>query len=391
MTVANVYVPTPTGTDVVDWRANLDEVLRNPGLIRPAFQPIYDLSRSRACGYEALARFPLEPQRSPISWLEAAKQLQLRDRFEAALLDAGLRARGALPLNCFLTVNVSPAALLSDPVQGVLERAGRLDALVVELTEREAVEDYVALGAAIETLRSSGATIAVDDAGAGYASLQHIMSLRPEFIKLDRALVSGLDTDPAKLALVEAVGSFAARIDAWVIAEGIEHRAELDAVRSISVPLGQGYGLGIPAPAMAGAELEPHLRCPTPPVDSPADLATILSHPAPLLHSQLALAGERFAEEPSTEFLVVLDDRRRPIGLLRRDTRVEDVDAVLIAPLRVMISEAPDAVARRAMTRPFGQRFDPIIACDERGRYTGMLATDQLVHLLSRIVSQGPR
>ncbi len=389
MTVVNAYVPSRVHTDPVDWSAKLEQVLRDPRLIRPAFQPIYDLGRSRICGYEALARFVPAPQHAPIAWLRAARRFNLEDAFEAALLEAGLSARQALPENCFLTVNVSPAALLSDRVQSVLERSDRLDAVVVELTEREAVEDYGALQAALAVLRRRGATIAVDDAGAGYASLQHIMSLRPEFIKLDRALVGGLDADPAKLALVEAVGSFAARIDAWVVAEGIENRRELDAVRSISVPLGQGFGLAMPGPEMRPGELERALR----PTATGAgagtpDLATILTHPTALEEAELALADQRFAREPDTQFLVVVDDRQRPVGLLRRDTRIEDREPVLISPLRVMLSEAPDAVARRAMTRSLGQRFDPIVVCDERGRYLGLLTTDQLVHLLSRIINE---
>jgi len=390
MAIAHSYVSKPADEQAADWSANLERALREPELIRPVFQPIYDLDRSRICGYETLARFACEPHHSPVQWLQAARELGVEDSFEAALLEAGLQTRAALPENCFLTVNVSPGALLSDPVQAVIERAGRLDAVVIELTEREPVEDYPALIGALELLRSRGGTVAVDDAGAGYASLQHIMSLRPEFIKLDRALVTGLDGDPAKLALVEAVGSFAAHIDAWVVAEGIERRSELDSVRSISVPLGQGFGLGMPAPEMTPGELDQAMR-PTASDDegrSSSGLAAILAHPRPLHETELALAEQRFAAEPGRDFLVVVDNRARPVGLLRRDTRVEDIKEILIPPLRVLITEAPDAVARRAMTRPLGRRFDPIVACDQRGRYIGLVATDQLVHLLSRIINE---
>jgi hypothetical protein len=85
----------------------------------------------------------------------------------------------------------------------------------------------------------------------------------------------------------------------------------------------------------------------------------------------------------------VVDDRERVLGMLRRETRVEDAAAEpLMVPLQVLISESPEAVARRAMTRSLGQRFDPIVVCDERGRYLGLLPTDQLVHLLSRIINE---
>jgi EAL domain-containing protein (putative c-di-GMP-specific phosphodiesterase class I) len=386
MTFTNVCVPRHER--IVDWGANLARVLHEPDLIRPVYQPIYDLARSRICGYEVLARFELEPKHSPIAWLEAAEEHGLDEPMQTALFEAGLRGRGKLPENCFLTINISPSALLCEPLQAAIENEERLDAVVIELTEREAVDDYATLNGVIEMVRRRGGMIAVDDAGAGYASLQHIMCLRPEFIKLDRALVAGLDADPAKLALVEAVGSFAARIDSWVVAEGIERGGELDAVRSIGVPLAQGFGLGMPAPSMLPGELEPNMR---PLIDLPSasrELATILTRALPLWSSELGRAQERFAREPLTDFLVVVDDRERVLGLLRRETRDDDVTEPLIAPLQVLLSESPEAVARRAMTRSLGQRFDPIVARDERGRYVGLLPTDQLVHLLARIINE---
>lgn len=372
------------------WDERLALVLGDAELVRPAFQPIFDLERGRVCGFEALARFRLEPQSSPLAWLQAAAERGLEAPLEAVLLRAGLNARSELPENCFLNVNVSPSLLTSDAVQAVFEHAGRLDAVVIELTEREPVSDYDSLAAALEELRARGATVAVDDAGAGYASLQHIMRLRPEFIKLDRELVAGLDSDAAKLALVEAVGVFAARIDAWVVAEGIERRAELDAVRAIDVPLGQGFGLGRPRSQIADGPLELDARDYSPEPLRRSGLAAILAHPLPLRgEAELALAEQRFAIEPTVEFLVVVDGQDRPLGLVRREKRVSDLDQVMLAPLRVMISEAPEEIARRAMTRPYGQRFDPLVACDERGRYVGLLTTDQLVRLLSKIIDEG--
>jgi hypothetical protein len=211
------------------------------------------------------------------------------------------------------------------------------------------------------------------------------MSLRPEFIKLDRALVSGLDSDPAKLALVEAVGSFAARIDAWLVAEGIEHDGELDAVRAISVPLGQGFGLARPAKAMDEARIDAQRTPPPGATREELNLATALSYARPLRESELARAERRFADEPATEQLVVVDELERPAGLLLRGAR----SCLQRSPMRVLVSEAPEELARRAMTRPLHQRFDPIVACDERGRYVGLLEVERLIHLLSRLVNEG--
>jgi EAL domain-containing protein (putative c-di-GMP-specific phosphodiesterase class I) len=359
-------------------------VLSDPTIVRPAFQPIFDLARGRVCGFEALARFAVGPLHSPVEWLSAASERGLESAFEATLLEAGLRGRASLPGNCFLSVNISPDAMLSQEVRDVIDRAGRLDAVVIELTEREPVKDYAALGAVLAAVRERGGTIAVDDAGAGYASLQHIMSLRPEFIKLDRALVAGLDVDAAKLALAEAVGSFAARIDSWLVAEGIEHDGELDAVRSIGVPLGQGFGLARPAATMAEGPrtLALHL----PPADATPDelsLVSALAHPRPLRESLLALAEQRLAAEPETKMLVLVDEFERPTGLLPRASGKR----VRRTPMCVQMSERPDELARRAMTRPPQERFDPMVACDELGRYVGLLETDQLIRLLSRMIN----
>jgi EAL domain-containing protein (putative c-di-GMP-specific phosphodiesterase class I) len=158
---------------------------------------------------------------------------------ETQLVEIGVAARDRLPANTFLSVNVSPEALLSSDVQDALASAeGGLGRLVIEVTEQSRVEDYAELARALARSRAAGAAVAVDDTGAGYASLAHVMRLRPEFVKLDRGLVADADLDPAKLALIEAVGAFAARLDAWIVAEGIERRAEQELLIGLVVPHG---------------------------------------------------------------------------------------------------------------------------------------------------------
>ena len=119
--------------------------------------------------------------------------------------------------------------------------------MVVELTEHRPVADHPTLVAAVAELRLRDAKLAVDDAGAGYAGLQHLMLLRPDLVKLDRALVAGCDRDPAKAALIEMLGRFTGQLDAWVLAEGVERMAELESLIRLPVPLAQGYLLGRPA------------------------------------------------------------------------------------------------------------------------------------------------
>ncbi len=118
---------------------------------------------------------------------------------------------------------------------------------MLEVTERAPVADYPALREALDVLRGTGVRFAVDDAGAGWASLQHVLELSPDFIKLDRALVRGVEDDPSRRTLIEGLLPVAAGMDARVIAEGIEGAAQLEALRELGVPLGQGFFLGRPA------------------------------------------------------------------------------------------------------------------------------------------------
>ncbi len=226
---------------------------RGSGVLRMDFQPIIDTARGTVVGYESLARFSGPPHATPDRWFAVARAAGVGAELEARALRTALDARSALPPNCFLSVNVGPDALLAAPVAAVFAAAGDLRGVVVEITEQAAVTCYDALITAIAPVRAAGALLAVDDAGAGFASLKHITVLRPDFVKVDRDLVAGIDTDETKAAVVEALGMFTSRLDAWLIAEGVETTAELDRLLSLRVPLVQGYGLGRPGPVMGAA------------------------------------------------------------------------------------------------------------------------------------------
>lgn len=210
----------------------------------PVFQPIVDLRRAEPVGYELLTRFA--DGTPPAERFAEAALLGLSDDLEAATLDRGLAAARTLPGDGFTSVNVSAAFVGS---AGLAEVArGWAAPLVLEITEHERVEDYPALRRAVDRL-GDHVRLSVDDTGAGYASLQHILALEPEFVKLDRSWIAGIDTDPARQALVAGLASFAARTGCRLVAEGIETRAELATVTDLAVELGQGYLLGRPAPA----------------------------------------------------------------------------------------------------------------------------------------------
>ncbi|HYN72038.1 MAG TPA: EAL domain-containing protein, partial [Nakamurella sp.] len=216
--------------------------------LRTAFQPIVGLAAKSVIGVEALSRFRTEPTRLAEEWFAQAASVGLGARLELLAIETALAAAEALPEHLYITVNASPATCLDPRLIDLIALSGvGPGRVVLELTEHDAVADYRQLERALNTLRRMGVRLAVDDAGSGFASFQHILKLRPDFIKLDRCLVADLDASPAGRALCVAVIAFAARIGAEVIAEGIETQAELSAVTELGMRAGQGFYLGRPS------------------------------------------------------------------------------------------------------------------------------------------------
>jgi EAL domain-containing protein (putative c-di-GMP-specific phosphodiesterase class I)/DNA-binding NarL/FixJ family response regulator len=215
-----------------------------------ALQPIFDLERLEPVGYEALARFPDDSTRQVPDWFADAATVGLRAELELTAVATGMESLDALPPDTFLSVNASPELLrertLADMVTAVPGRR-----LVLEVTEHAEVADYETLVTRLHDLREAGCRIAVDDAGAGYASLRHILRLRPDYIKLDMTLTQGIDRDRDRRALASSLLTFAREVSATVIAEGIETEAELETLRGLGATLGQGYYLARPHAAAA--------------------------------------------------------------------------------------------------------------------------------------------
>lgn len=210
----------------------------------PVFQPIVDLKRDRIIGYEALTRF--EDGTAPDEQFAAAEAVGLGLALEAATLRAAIAAAARLGPHMLLNLNASPALVLEGKairslISGVRQR------VVLEITEHTAIADYDAFHRAVEALGPS-VRLAVDDAGAGFASFRHILELRPAFVKLDRWIVAGIDRDPAKQALVAGMRQFARSTGCELIAEGVETAAERAALVALGIRLAQGYLLGRPGP-----------------------------------------------------------------------------------------------------------------------------------------------
>lgn len=218
------------------------------------FQPILTLQPLQVVGFEALCRFGPEPYRTPDLWFAAAHAAGCGVELELAVLQRAVQALRRLKAPAFLSLNAAPATILSGRLPKLF--AGLpTERLVLEVTEHSQVEDYDALRAALAPLRSGGVKLAIDDAGAGYSSLQHILQLQPDIIKLDMGLVRGVDQDPAKRALAAALCFFARETGCQIVAEGIETEAEFAALEALGVSRGQGYLLGRPGDLAAAQEM----------------------------------------------------------------------------------------------------------------------------------------
>lgn len=212
-------------------------------------QPIHSLDTGHSAGAEALARFVDACKRPPNEWFADAFEVGKGVDLELAAIRNALAAAAYVPHGHYLSINVSPESAVSGRLLPLLAASG-LDNLVLEVTEHSGVEDYAALEAALAEMRPY-ARIAIDDFGAGYSSLRHILALRPDILKLDMSLVRDIDSDPAKRALASAMVGFAARVDAKIVAEGIETVEERDVLRELGVHYGQGYLFRRPMPLVA--------------------------------------------------------------------------------------------------------------------------------------------
>lgn len=223
------------------------------GAPRMVFQPICRIADKAVSGFESLSRFDIEPRRSPDKWFEVAGKADLGLELELHAITKALTALEQLPPHCSLSVNSSPELILTGRLRPLLDQVADLSRIVLEITEHAAVQDYLALAHCLAPLRRRGARLAVDDAGAGYSSMRHILNLEPEIIKLDISLTQHIDTDEKRRALAKGLTSFAHEIGSLVIAEGVERQEELDMLQKLRVDCAQGYLLSRPLQLEAAA------------------------------------------------------------------------------------------------------------------------------------------
>jgi EAL domain-containing protein (putative c-di-GMP-specific phosphodiesterase class I) len=222
----------------------VEEVLERKSF-RPVFQPVVDLDHRGIVGFEALTRFdsPIATERL---FIQATVVGRLRD-LEVATMQAAVNASGALPQDCWVSINTSADLLVDTRTLADIVRPVHVP-VVIELSEHEVISDYRPITEALDQL-GPRCRLAVDDAGAGFASLRHILEVRPAFVKLDLGLVQGVAHDATRRALVAGFVHFARDAEFTLIAEGIEDRGDLRVLRDLGVQLGQGYLLGRPGRA----------------------------------------------------------------------------------------------------------------------------------------------
>lgn len=355
-------------------------------------QPIVDLRSGAIHAYEALARFSIPGDLSTGELFALAERVGMREELDLACLGHGLALLSERPAGTRLSVNVS-GHLLGDP--RALDRLAAhpdLDGLVLEITEEALVRDYAALQLALQPLVDRGARVAVDDMGAGYAGLRHAIDLHPTYLKLDRGLVRGIDHDPKRAALVDALLRYAQHAGSHIVAEGVETEGELEALVQLGVPLAQGFLLGRPAPPWPRTTIPPRLAAVRPDGTaeprSTGDVAAI----APQTTAEEAHA--RFVADAQLQALVVLDEERRVLALLTRHRLLSRLgqrfgfalygqrSVLRVADrhcLALPASTPWSELASRAMARPSESRHDAIVLLDADGRYLRRLTIGDLL------------
>lgn len=223
------------------------------GSVKTLFQPIFGEKDGEqfTLGWEALSRGPAGMRiESPDVLFSVAKDLSQTAALDFNCFQAAVLSASRMPPGKLLFVNLEPLSILTPEFKFFLlsqEKPFPADRMVFEITEREIIENYLEFNRNLNFFKQLGIRIAIDDAGSGYSSLNQIVRIKPDFVKLDALMVRDIDTDKFKQDIVEAFVGFAHKNDIVILAEGIETQAELDFVKKIKIDYWQGYFLQRPA------------------------------------------------------------------------------------------------------------------------------------------------
>ena len=387
---------------------DLEQVL-NENRIRSVFQPIVSLVDGSVFGYEALSRGPIGTRlESADALFNAASAVGATHRLERVCRSRSITAAAGIPSGCYLFLNLSPRVLEEQNAglsREVMEQS-RLaqERVVLEITEKQAIADFDLLKSALFNYYRQGFKVAIDDAGAGHNSLRAVTEVRPHFIKLDMALVRGIDHDRVKNALVSAIVIFAKRIDAKVLAEGIETVDELSTLIEIGIDLGQGFLLGRPSsgfiepkPEIAAFIRERSSTMRAVPIPKGMAVSTITRRAPALMPTAYTSELLEIFERNSDLDSVVLVEFGSPVGLVSRTKLYERLShqfgfslyakraARLVMDDSYLSVDAKDSiedVARKVTHRRNSEMYDEIVVLEDQV-YSGVVSVRDLLHTMT--------
>ncbi|KQL49241.1 diguanylate cyclase [Brevibacillus choshinensis] len=381
------------------------------------FMPIIHLPDGETLGWEALARGPIDsPFATPSMLFNYAEETDTVFRLEHICRKRALEQLRYLKPHQKLFINLDPRAiddpfLLRGEVFSLFEHYGlNPHNVVFEITERHAISNYTVFRKIIEEYRKKGYLIAVDDAGAGYSSLESITEIYPDFIKLDMSLIRNVDVDPIKQALLETFVQFADKVSCKIIAEGIETQRELETLMEVGVTYGQGYFLGRPDKGMThvsgqamnflGFMQEKRTSEQGEPLIFTPAMSEILAKTICVeKHAKVRRVHEIFEQNQRIESIVVLEEGE-PIGLIMRFQIYQilggqygialyyerPISQIMNAnPLTAYKDDKLDEVARRAMARDTYHLYDVVIITGEENEYIGIVTVQSLLDKMASI------
>jgi len=227
---------------------NRIEAVLGDKMLMTAFQPVRQLPDGQVIGVEALTRFVSDDGASADHWFTEAESVGLGADLEIAALLRALTAAQTVPGHLFVALNLTPTTCMDPRIQGLLEHSQlAMDRIIIELTGQVPLDQYASLTAALAPLRLRGLRVAVDGAGAGFTSMDQVLELHPDIIKLDRRFIEGIESSEGQQQRVAALAELARHIDAELVAEGVETKEEQSAVTALGMTAAQGYLLGRPS------------------------------------------------------------------------------------------------------------------------------------------------
>lgn len=395
-------------------QGNLDEmnslldVIVN-GRLRTQFQPIVNLNSGRIAGYEALIRGDSDsPIRRPGEMLHIAERSQMISWFDMACLEQCFSKASEQGLRHPLFINIEAEGLeaihlhSSSLAERALKYGIHPDQVVVEITERQALGDFPRLIEGIKHLKDQGFRFAVDDAGAGYNSLEIIVELKPDYVKVDRRLVAGIDTNGTKRGLIASLVRYSRQIGTSVLGEGIETQAELETMIDLGVNYAQGYLLARPSNTFDGISKDLRKQIVTRSesrnsmqIGRSRTLSSMIHAGTTItISNSVSTARKIFIKDSNLASIVVLRETGMPHGVILR----EDVDLtkklensiqvpldslmktdILCVDESLLVIDLPKIISRRG-----GISLDrDIVVVNIHGEFTGVIPMRDVLETLS--------